>query len=85
MDRTVCRKQGLPKNDSGYGKDRGRRQEILGCHGYAGKVVGKFGAARKLAKGFGTVNEIDAVTRTRSYVGELTNWRVQKLTLHAAK
>jgi len=35
-----------------------------------GKIVGKFGTAGKLLKEFGTV-----------HVGELTNWRVQKLTL----
>jgi hypothetical protein len=47
-----------------------------------GKVLGKFGAAGKLAKEFGTVNEIDCRNPNSLYVGELTNWRVQKLTLH---
>ena len=47
-----------------------------------GKVLGKFGTAGKLTKQFGTVNEIDCRNPKVLYVGELTNWRVQKLTLH---
>ena len=46
--------------------------------------VGKFGAAGKQMKEFGLVNALDCRARTRSSVGELANWRVQKLTLHAA-
>ena len=46
-----------------------------------GKVLGKFGTAGKLAKEFGTVNEIDCRNPNQLLVGELTNWRVQKLTL----
>lgn len=47
-----------------------------------GHVVGKFGAAGKQLKQFGIVNAIDCRTENNLYVGELTNWRVQKLTLH---
>jgi hypothetical protein len=47
-----------------------------------GTVVGKFGRAGKLIKEFGTVNEIDCRKANELIVGELTNWRVQKLTLH---
>jgi NHL repeat-containing protein len=47
-----------------------------------GRVVGKFGQAGKLMKQFGTVNEIDCRRANELYVGELLNWRVQKLTLH---
>jgi hypothetical protein len=47
-----------------------------------GKLLGKFGSAGKLAKQFGTVNEIDCRNPNQLYAGELTNWRVQKLTLH---
>jgi len=47
-----------------------------------GKLLGKFGTAGKLAKQFGTVNEIDCRNPNQLYAGELTNWRVQKLTLH---
>ena len=47
-----------------------------------GKVLGKFGTAGKLPKEFGTVNQIDCRDPNKLLVGELTNWRVQKLTLH---
>jgi hypothetical protein len=46
-----------------------------------GRVVGTFGRAGKLPKEFGTVNAIDCRSDTDLYVGELINWRVQKLTL----
>ena len=48
-----------------------------------GRIVGKFGAAGKLAKEFGTANEIDCRNPNMLYIGELTNWRVQKITLRA--
>ena len=47
-----------------------------------GQVVGTFGRAGKLPKEFGTVNEIDCRNQNELYVGEIGNWRVQKLTLH---
>jgi hypothetical protein len=47
-----------------------------------GTVVGQFGKAGKLLKEFGTVNEMDCRNANTLIVGELTNWRVQKLTLH---
>jgi hypothetical protein len=46
-----------------------------------GKILGKFGRAGKLLKEFGTVNAIDCRTENELYVGELGNWRVQKVTL----
>jgi hypothetical protein len=48
-----------------------------------GRIVGKFGKAGKLPKEFGTVNEIDCRSENVLYVGEIGNWRVQKLTLSA--
>ncbi len=45
-----------------------------------GTVLGKFGRAGKLTKEFGTVNEIDCRQSNELLVGELTNWRVQKIT-----
>jgi len=48
-----------------------------------GKALGKFGKAGKLAKEFGTANSIDCRNENDLLVGELTNWRVQKLTLHS--
>jgi hypothetical protein len=47
-----------------------------------GRVVGKFGRAGKLTKEFGTVNEIDCRHSNELIVGELSNWRVQKISLH---
>lgn len=47
-----------------------------------GQVVGKFGRAGKLPKEFGTVNAIDCRTQNELYVGEIGNWRVQRLALH---
>jgi DNA-binding beta-propeller fold protein YncE len=46
-----------------------------------GRIVGKFGKAGKLPKEFGSVNAIDCRSENDLYVGELGNWRVQKLTL----
>ena len=46
-----------------------------------GKIVGKFGTAGKLVKQFGLVNAIDCRSANEIYIGELTNWRVQKLSL----
>jgi len=48
-----------------------------------GRVVGKLGAAGKELKQFGLVNALDCRGDDRLFVGELANWRVQKLTLHA--
>lgn len=50
-----------------------------------GSVLGKFGSAGKLPKEFGLVNSIDCRNDNELLVGELANWRVQKLTLRAAK
>jgi DNA-binding beta-propeller fold protein YncE len=47
-----------------------------------GRIVGKFGRAGKLPKEFGTANAIDCRRDNELYVGEIGNWRVQKVTLH---
>ena len=47
-----------------------------------GQVVGKFGRAGKLPKEFGTVNTLNCRGENDLLVGELGNWRVQRLTLH---
>lgn len=49
-----------------------------------GRVVGKFGKAGKMMKELGLVNAMDCRNENELYVGELTNWRVQKLTLRPA-
>jgi DNA-binding beta-propeller fold protein YncE len=50
-----------------------------------GKVVGKFGRAGKELKQLGLVNAIDCRNENELLVGELSNWRVQKLTLRPPK
>lgn len=50
-----------------------------------GRIVGKFGKAGKLLKEFGLVNAIDCRRENELYLGELTNWRVQKLTLRTGQ
>ncbi|HLH38852.1 MAG TPA: peptidyl-alpha-hydroxyglycine alpha-amidating lyase family protein [Bryobacteraceae bacterium] len=47
-----------------------------------GKVIGKFGRAGKSAKEFGTVNAISCRSENELLVGEIGNWRVQRVTLH---
>ena len=47
----------------------------------SGQVVGKFGKAGKLTKEFGMVNAIDCRTENDLWVGEVWNWRAQKVTL----
>ncbi len=47
-----------------------------------GKILGKFGTAGKRLKEFGSVHEIDCREKDVLFVGELGNWRVQKLILH---
>jgi hypothetical protein len=48
-----------------------------------GRIVGKFGRAGRLAREFGTVNAIDCRSENELLVGELLNWRVQKVTLRS--
>jgi DNA-binding beta-propeller fold protein YncE len=48
-----------------------------------GKIIGKFGTAGKLLKEFGSTHELDCRSPNEIVVGEITNWRVQKLTLHS--
>ena len=46
-----------------------------------GKIAGRFGAAGKLPKEFGTVNAIDCREPNQLLVGEILNWRVQRIML----
>jgi DNA-binding beta-propeller fold protein YncE len=46
-----------------------------------GEVVGKFGRAGKMPKEFGMVNSLDCRTESDLWVGEVWNWRAQKVTL----
>ena len=46
-----------------------------------GQIVGKFGKAGKMPKDFGMVNAIDCRSENTLWVGEIWNWRAQKVTL----
>jgi hypothetical protein len=46
-----------------------------------GTIVGRFGTAGKQIGQFGTVNSIDSSEENELLVGELGNWRVQRVTL----
>ncbi|MGH8102106.1 MAG: peptidyl-alpha-hydroxyglycine alpha-amidating lyase family protein [Chthoniobacterales bacterium] len=47
-----------------------------------GAIVGKFGKAGHMLKEFGSAHELDCRSENEMLVGEILNWRVQKLTLH---
>jgi len=50
-----------------------------------GNVLGSFGTLGKQPKQFGWIHEIACPSENELYVGELLNWRAQKLTLKPSK
>ena len=50
-----------------------------------GKVLGVLGGTGRELKQFGWIHEIACPSENEIYVGELINWRVQKLILHPKK
>jgi hypothetical protein len=50
-----------------------------------GKLVGMLGKAGRQMKQFGWIHEIACPSENEIYVGELLNWRMQKLILHPSK
>lgn len=50
-----------------------------------GRILGKFGKGGKELKEFMAVHELDCRNDNEVYAGEISNWRVQKLTLHPTK
>ena len=46
-----------------------------------GGIVGKFGHAGKQLGEFSTVHAIDCRNENQIFVGEITDWRIQKITL----
>jgi hypothetical protein len=50
-----------------------------------GQVLGVLGQAGKQLKQFGWIHGIACPSENTLYVGELLNWRVQKLLLHPGK
>ncbi len=57
--------------------DRGEIYKV----GLNGQIAGKFGKAGRLAKEFGMANSLDCRTETDLWVGEVWNWRAQKVTV----
>jgi DNA-binding beta-propeller fold protein YncE len=50
-----------------------------------GRLLGKFGKAGKQLKQFGLVNSIDCRSENDLLIGELSNWRIQKVSLRASR
>ena len=50
-----------------------------------GQVLGYLGKSGRQMKQFGWIHEMACPSENELYVGELLNWRVQKLTLHPPK
>ncbi len=50
-----------------------------------GTSLGKFGTAGKQMKEFGWIHEMNCTSENELLVGELLNWRVQKLQIHPGK
>jgi DNA-binding beta-propeller fold protein YncE len=50
-----------------------------------GNILGRFGKAGKRSGQFGWIHEMACPNENTLYVGELLNWRVQKLMLHPAR
>lgn len=63
------------------GDDDGMEDAAIYKVALDGKVLGKFGAAGKLPKEFGLANSIDCRNEHELLIGEMTNWRVQKVSL----
>ena len=49
-----------------------------------GTIIGKFGTGGKLPKQFMAVQSMDCKEDNTVFPGEISNWRVQKITLHPA-
>ena len=80
---TVCMTRGTTQYlyVSHAGDDAGMDDAAIYKVKLDGTVVGRFGSAGKLPKQFGLANSIDCRTDNELLVGEMTNWRVQKITL----
>jgi streptogramin lyase len=63
------------------GDDVGMDDATIYKVGLDGRVVGRFGSAGKMPKEFGIANSIDCRNENELLVGEMSNWRVQKITL----
>jgi hypothetical protein len=63
------------------GDDDGMEDAAIYKVSLDGKVLGKFGAAGRQLKEFGLANSIDCRNDNELLIGEMTNWRVQKVSL----
>jgi len=81
--RAMCMTRGATQHlyISHVGDDDGMEDAVIYKVQLDGKVVGRFGSAGKLPKQFGIANSIDCRSDPVLLVGEMTNWRVQKITL----
>ena len=84
---TMCMTSGSPQYlyISHSGDSDGMEDAAILKTSLDGKVIGKFGSAGKLPKQFGLANSIDCRNENELLVGEMTNWRVQKVSLKAAR
>ena len=81
--RTMCMTRGTTQYlyISHVGDEDGMEDAAIYKVQLDGKVVGRFGSAGKLPKQFGIANSIDCRSDPALLVGEMTNWRVQKVML----
>jgi hypothetical protein len=81
--RAMCMTRGATQHlyISHVGDEDGMEDAVIYKVELDGKVVGRFGSAGKLPKQFGVANSIDCRADPVLLVGEMTNWRVQKITL----
>jgi DNA-binding beta-propeller fold protein YncE len=80
---TMCMTRGTPQYlyVSHVGDDDGMEDAAIYKVSLDGKVVGKLGTAGKLPKQFGVANSIDCRNENELLVGEMSNWRVQRVSL----
>ena len=83
MPLTMCMTRGATQYlyISHAGDDVGMEDATIYKVQLDGKVVGKFGTAGKLPKEFGLANSIDCRSENDLLVGEMSNWRVQRVSL----
>ncbi len=83
----ICMTRGATQYiySSHWGDPNGMDDATIYKIGLNGQVVGRFGSAGKLPKQFGLANSIDCRNENELLIGEMTNWRVQKVTLRTGK
>jgi sugar lactone lactonase YvrE len=79
----MCMTRGTPQflYISHAGDDAGMDDAAIYKVRLDGTIAGRFGSAGKRPKEFGLANSIDCLKDNELLVGEMTNWRVQRITL----